>query len=459
MLALLLSSATFFSTQVFAQSGGQNPSLIMYRWNGGSISPQPVVQGNLLGTVRWDGLTGVGSIKTGASIQSFVKNPVAPGFLMGNMIFRTSGAAGLTDRVIITENGLVGIGEMNPQYHLHVLGNTHTTGDFFGRIHFDNNANTNDAPNTYIDEAYFERKNRNVLTGGLTLPVTAGDVGGILTLAPGGTSLDHQIYFGEDGMWTRRKTGNAADWTGADWFKMLTGENINGTENQLAKFTGPNALGDSRLFDNGLRVGIGNSTPATDLDISGATRINGNLGVGVLPTTFRLDVSGNSRLSGNAQVTGNLDVDSDANIDGNLQVDGNGRVDGRLVIGNPPTAPGSHMLYVNGSMIATEVKVELQGSWPDYVFSNDYSLMPLSEVEKYVQEEKHLPGIPDAEEVAENGLGLGEMQKIQMEKVEEIFLHLIELEKRMKALESQNEQLKAENATLKAQSGNGAQRN
>ena len=67
-----------------------------------------------------------------------------------------------------------------------------------------------------------------------------------------------------------------------------------------------------------------------------------------------------------------------------------------------------------------------------------------------VQENKHLPGVVAAKEVAENGLNLGETQKAQMEKIEELFLHVISLEKRINALEKQNEALQTENSALKS---------
>lgn len=398
---------------IYSQSGGQNPTLLMYRWNGGGISPQPVVQGNVLGTVRWDGLTAIGSIRTGASIYSNVTNPVAPGFLQANMIFRTSGGAGLTDRMIITQNGLVGIGEMNPAYHLHVLGNTHTTGDFFGRIHFDNNAATNDAPNTYIDEVYFELKNRAVLTGGLALPASAGVQGGVLSLAPGGTSLDHQLYFGDDGIWTRRRTGNAADWTGADWYKVLTGEQIMGTPNRLAKFTAPNSLGDSRLFDDGVRVGINNFAPAFDLDISGTTRI-----------------------SANALVDGSLGVGTTTPAH-KLHLVGDGYVNGRVAIGPTDHFASGYALSVNGKVITDEVRVMLEPAWPDYVFDENYPLPDLKEWERFIRTNKHLPGIPSASEVRENGIELGENQRLLLEKIEQLTLLLIAQQKQIDSLKKE----------------------
>lgn len=445
--ALLL---CFFGTKVAAQASGVKPELIMYRHNGGGISPAPAAAGNILGTVKWNALTSIGNIRTGASIKSTAE-AVAPGFLTSNMVFSTSGAGGLTERAIITSAGLVGVGTMTPAFHLDVLGNTHTSGRFHGRIHFDLDQPT-DLPGTYTDEAYFERKSRVQL--GLGANTYA--IGGILTLAPGGGSLDRQLFSGgDDGLWTRSQDGGGAN-TWAAWQKILTSADINGNVGRLPRFTGANlgdpssTLGNSQLFDDGTHVGIGTLVPdaASLLTVDGNTRINGNtfsngnMGIGMAPTGNRLEVLGASRFNGNATVGGNLNVDLSANVDGSLQVDGNGRVDGILVVGNPGSVPGDHELYVNGSMIAGEVWVKLQGAWPDYVFDESYHLTPLSEVEAFVQEHKHLPGVIPAFEMAQNGLSIGELQKIQMEKIEELFLHVIALEKRIIELEAENAALK-----------------
>lgn len=475
VLTLLLSALTLLTEQSFGQGAGTNPGLTMYRYNSSSTgSPLPVLNGDLLGTLKWNGLANYGDIRTGAAIQSFITDPVAPGVLQANMIFRTSDLGGLTNRMIITEEGLVGIGLDNPAFNLHVVGNTHTTGDFYGRIHFDANVGTNDAPDTYIDEAYFELKNRAVLTGGSALPATAGVQGGVLSLAPGGSSLDHQLYFGSDGIWTRRTTGNAANWGGANWFKMLTGEQISGTPNRVARFLPPgpvsNALGDSQLFDDGTDVGIGTNTPdpAFLLTVAGDTRVNGSI-----RGTANFDLAGNSTVGGNATVIGNENVNGnsivggDAEVDGNLgvgiaassfrlDVNGESNFRQRVKIGANNFAT-DYLLSVGGGVMAEEVRVQLQ-PWADYVFEKNYPLMPLSEVEKFVEKEKHLPGIATANEVETNGLNLGEMQNAQMEKIEEIFLHLIDLEKRVNALEAQNKQLLEENAALKAKSDNGSEK-
>ena len=100
--------------------------------------------------------------------------------------------------------------------------------------------------------------------------------------------------------------------------------------------------------------------------------------------------------------------------------------EGRVGIGTSnPTYP----LSVNGQIQSKEIRVET--GWSDYVFEKNYKLRSLSEIEKYIQQHQHLPGIPAAKEIQENGLPVGEMNTKMMEKIEELTLYTIQLEKRI----------------------------
>jgi len=111
-------------------------------------------------------------------------------------------------------------------------------------------------------------------------------------------------------------------------------------------------------------------------------------------------------------------------------------------------APGGFMfrsdgnMEVHGTIYAKEVLVSMP-PFPDYVFEKDYSMMSLDQLEKYIASNGHLPNVPSATEIEENGIGLGELSTIQMEKIEEISLYLIELNNKIKALELENQELKA----------------
>jgi deoxycytidylate deaminase len=100
------------------------------------------------------------------------------------------------------------------------------------------------------------------------------------------------------------------------------------------------------------------------------------------------------------------------------------------------------MLYVRQGIVTERVQVATMTNWPDYVFKKGYDLLPLSKVADFIQEKGHLPNTLSAETIEKEGIELGATAKNQQEKIEEIFLHLIEMEKRVKALEAENASLK-----------------
>jgi len=97
------------------------------------------------------------------------------------------------------------------------------------------------------------------------------------------------------------------------------------------------------------------------------------------------------------------------------------------------TANPTYKLSVNGNVRSKEVVVE--SGWADYVFENNYPLLSLKETEKFILANKHLPGIPTAKYIRENGLAVADLQTKMMAKIEELTLHIIELEKKIEAIE------------------------
>jgi hypothetical protein len=108
-------------------------------------------------------------------------------------------------------------------------------------------------------------------------------------------------------------------------------------------------------------------------------------------------------------------------------------------IGIGTTSP-AYILDVIGTIRAREIKVDLNGA--DFVFEKDYKLMPLSELEKFVKEQKHLPEIATAKEMEQNGTELGDLNSKLLQKMEELTLYIIEQNKKIEALQNEIKKMK-----------------
>ena len=188
----------------------------------------------------------------------------------------------------------------------------------------------------------------------------------------------------------------------------------------------------------------GHGTPNKDAPIHSVLFLgdNSNVGIGTRTPTAALDVNGSlnaesAKIYGimNAQnanidrtlTTGVLKAQS-ASISGNLSVN--------TLSANTLSANNAN---INGEIKAKAVEVTLSG-WKDYVFYEDYNLMSLAEVEQFIAKNYHLPDVPSAAEVEANGVNLGEMSAILIQKVEELTLYIIQLEKRLSEVEKKKEQ-------------------
>jgi hypothetical protein len=205
------------------------------------------------------------------------------------------------------------------------------------------------------------------------------------------------------------------------------------------------------------QIGIGTNSPATVVDVqnSGYTGffIKETSGTGAAQFRFRANVSSfnfdNPAGSLQAKVEfngGSNQVNFVNNVNGNFLFTSNNQNlyftnQGRLGIG---TLTPQRTLSVNGSMESEEVEVKQDVA--DYVFSPEYFIMPLENLESYIQENGHLPRIQTQEDVDNNNglVKVGELSVSLMEKVEELTLHMIELNKRVKSLEKENKDLKKE---------------
>lgn len=219
---------------------------------------------------------------------------------------------------------------------------------------------------------------------------------------------------------------------------------------------------------------------------------NGYLGVGISLPAERLDVGGNIKLSepspwGHKIYTGsnqrlsifnNTDADnsygwlefwgqhSSPDVEGQLAMGGkkivfftntdattNNKIgninmeiqsDGKVLIAdgnqNYSTTPSGYRLFVQDGIMTEKLMVTLEGStqWPDYVFAADYELPKVEEVEEFIEENHHLPGVPSAAEI-DGGINVADMDAALLEQIEQLWLHVIELKKENELLKTKIE--------------------
>ena len=208
-------------------------------------------------------------------------------------------------------------------------------------------------------------------------------------------------------------------------------------------------------------VGIGTTNPGTyKLWVNGAIRgntatVDGTVGIGTTSATSPLSFS---NVIGKKISFFNVDANNDYGIGiQNNEMQFYSPVATKMTFGkgtsgsytaNMTYYPSSgqlginclpqsdYMLSVNGKIRAKEIRVNT--NWSDYVFADDYQLRSLKEVELFIKDHKHLPGITDAATLEAEGLDISKMQAAMMAKIEELTLYLIEANKKIEKLEQQN---------------------
>ena len=222
------------------------------------------------------------------------------------------------------------------------------------------------------------------------------------------------------------------------------------TDDQLLTLTG-----------NTLSISNGNSVTFPTLNFTNGTNttISGN---GTVSNPYQI----NTTNVDTSIYANNGEIDQATTINNNRIVDmnnsniwfnsANSTSNGKIYIGASATYPtntGEYKLYVEGGILTEKVKVALRSTsnWADYVFADDYKLMPLHDVEKFINANNHLPGIKSATELVQNGLDVAEMQAKQMEKIEELTLYVIQQEKKINEQKEVIEKYNAELELLKTQ--------
>ncbi len=167
-------------------------------------------------------------------------------------------------------------------------------------------------------------------------------------------------------------------------------------------------------------IGVGTEEPEVKLHVNGSVRVMALETSNISSTIKRITLTDGK---GNIEASENLLINDNKAIGIGLS--------GTSEIGNFATNYNDAKLYVNGGIMATELWVKLLTEWSDFVFADNYKLRPLHEVESYIKEHKHLPDIPSAGEVAEEGINVGQMDAKLLQKIEELTLYVIKQQKQI----------------------------
>ncbi|MBR9921498.1 MAG: hypothetical protein GYB31_11720 [Bacteroidetes bacterium] len=425
-LFLLLGLTFFVNQDLQAQDySGDNPQTDYFRHNGYDpvYGKETVYEGDTLARIRFRGHVNGGLWHTATEITSWITGPVTDYDFPSNLVFKTDSLF----RMSILHNGNVGV-------------NTITPSQLFTVSH-------NDLPVIRLNRAMAGARDFEIYNGGdgdLFFRGGSDNTGAALTnfmvinyegLVGIGTDTPSELLTLSNAEPVLRLERNGA---GESDYEIY-----NGTDGNLYFRGGSddngNNLDNFVVFDNTGQVGIGTDAPDQLLTLSDSDN-----------PVIRLDRS----TGGENDMELSLQTDGDLYFRGGADDTGGNLTDlmiltneGKLAIGtaNTPTSLGAsdltnYTVFAAGGVLTEEVRVRT--GWADYVFDPGYQTKTLQQVEAYIAEHGKLPNMPSTEEVEADGLELGDITVKQQEKIEELFLYMIEMDKELENLRKENEELR-----------------
>jgi hypothetical protein len=314
----------------------------------------------------------------------------------------------LDNGLVVNENGNVGVGNANPGQRL-VVGTNHFVVTSDGNVGV---ANANPGQRLVVGTNHF------VVTSGGSVGIGVGAPTHKLVVGDGYFVVRHngKVGVGVDNPTAKfqvgtsdfrvHENGNASIGTTVEYGRLYVDAGGDG-----GIVVSGAAEVNKAMFYNRIN-GVPNSPAVTGTRAIVVDVVNGD----AFTPVFEVKGNGNTQIAGNAYVAGNLGVGTGVPA-AKLHVDGDAIVTGRIC---------SRGFRVNVN----------PGTCPDYVFEPNYRLIPVDSLELLVKELKHLPDVPSAKEFEESGMDVSETNLILLRKIEELTLYIIELNNRIKVLES-----------------------